>query len=176
MLSAFSLTASAQTTSGECSQTSTWTNDSATKTLTVSGTGFASNRSSAWEYFTIENVVIEKVIIENDKKSINIKNAAFRNCPNLEYLVMGPNIWYVNEYAFYGCTNLKNVYINGTTSDMTKELTIYTSDDKNVQPKFDCTDTAIMVLLDNVGANPCEPILIADENGKISKLPPPHKR
>ncbi len=44
----------------------------------------------------------------------NIGDGAFENYTKLESITMGTNITHVTAYAFYGCSNLKNVYYKGT--------------------------------------------------------------
>ncbi len=86
--------------SGWCGDNAKYTFDSATGTLTVSGTG-----EIDFDVFT-ENSSIKKLIV---KKGIDgIEYAAFYNCQNLSSVTLPDGIKYIGQGAFYNTKYYKN--------------------------------------------------------------------
>ena len=54
---------------------------------------------------------LENVIMNN--KITKIPSRTFQGCSNLKNLTLGTGLTYIGSYAFDGCTNLTNVYCNG---------------------------------------------------------------
>ncbi len=120
------LTASAAT-SGTCGDNLTWSYDTSTYTLTISGTGAMedygeSNRpweefvsyedefyDSYGDYYCTGPTGIQKVIIESGVASIS--ENAFYSCNYLTDVTVADTVKFIGSYAFYSCYNLKNINI-----------------------------------------------------------------
>ena len=106
----------AQATSGKCGENLTWSFDSSSGTLTISGTGEMNNydlnvsstgSSAPWiDDFSNQ---IEQVIIEDGV--ISIGNWAFYPCENLIFLTIPNSITSIGAYAFTGCISLASITI-----------------------------------------------------------------
>lgn len=144
LLTGISLTANAETYSGSCGTSATWTYDSETKTLTIAGAGVAASRkNAAWADLTIEHLVVEEGVDElwdnflkdcTALKSISlpstvhtINDYAFRGCTALEELYLPEGISQVRVGAFYGCTSLKKVMFNNKTKQITIGDNVFTN-------------------------------------------------
>ena len=103
--------------SGTCGDNLTWTYESATNTLTISGTGNMNNYQfysyfSPWDSFKSS---IKKVIIENGVTSIG--DFAFNNCRGLTSVTIPNSVTSIGEGAFNHCRGLTSVTIpNSVTS------------------------------------------------------------
>lgn len=140
LLSGFTLTTSAEETSGSCGENVTWEYNTDTKTLTISGSGamyntYTSTNLPPWmaDYKDlIENVVInegvtnvgkwafykcanlQKVIIPNGVTAIELR--AFSNCPKLEEINIPSSVTTIGVFAFWECSSLNEIIIpNGVT-------------------------------------------------------------
>lgn len=100
----FSTKVSALDSSGSCGNNVTYTFDSSTGLLTISGTGSMSNDSNFKE-----NEDIETVIINNGVTSIG--SWAFYNCFGLKSVTIPDSVTSIGHSAFRGCTSLINVMI-----------------------------------------------------------------
>ncbi len=137
VISIIPITASAATYSGTCGDDLTWTYDSSTYTLTISGTGamydYKSN-NRPWESYEdkIKDVVIEEgvtsignyafyhcdnlVSAELPDGIISIGESAFKWCEKLEYVNIPNGITTINAQTYAFCGNLKEITIpNGVT-------------------------------------------------------------
>ena len=103
--------------SGTCGDNLTWTYESATNTLTISGTGNMNNYqpfsyASPWDSFRSS---IKKVIIENGVTSIG--DRAFFKCSGLTSITIPNSVTSIGYTAFSGCSGLTSVTIpNSVTS------------------------------------------------------------
>lgn len=110
IISIIPITASAETpTSGTCGDNLTWEYDSATYTLTISGTGTMydyPHNKRPWESYE-DNI---KVIIINDGVT-SIGRYAFAYFDNLQDVTISNSVLYIGEYAFCSCDNLTEIVI-----------------------------------------------------------------
>ena len=108
----FSAYASVKT--GKCGDNVTYSLDTETGVLTISGTGEMKgyyNRNSPF----LENSNIKSVIIGNSVTSIGY--GAFYGCTSLTSVTIGNSVTSIGDLAFYNCTSLTNITIpNSVTS------------------------------------------------------------
>ena len=109
MFSGLQLTASAangedELTSGSCGENVTYSFNSSTGTLTVSGTGemtdFNADNRSPFQ----NNIQITTLIVQNGVTSIG--DMAFWSCRNLSSITMAASVKTIGDGAFYGCNAL----------------------------------------------------------------------
>ncbi len=114
-------TSLAAATSGKCGDNLTWSYNTSTKTLTISGTGAMTNYSilyndtagtwitaAPWRnyYNSIKTVVISSGVT-------SIGSSAFRGCSSLTSIAIPNSVTSIGSSAFYGCSSLKyNTYSN----------------------------------------------------------------
>lgn len=105
---------------GTCGENLTWTLDSDTGVLTISGTGDMNDFTTPsgypiigspityapWLYFSD---IIKTVTVENGVTSIG--EYAFPNCRALTEISLPSSLKKINDYAFFNCTALKNITI-----------------------------------------------------------------
>ncbi len=108
----FNAEANAETYSGTCGDNLTWSLDTETGELVISGTGsmksFIYSSSMPWYNYRSS---IKKVTIGNGVTSIG-KNA-FYSCDSLTSVTIGNGVTSIGGYAFENCTELENVYYSG---------------------------------------------------------------
>ena len=101
------IVASADTT-GSCGENATYSFDSSTGTLTISGTGAICDnfiQEKCESYINdIKTIVIEYGITE-------IENNAFYNCPSLTSITIPNNVTSIGKLAFYKCESLTSITI-----------------------------------------------------------------
>ncbi len=100
--------------SGKCGNDLTWSLDTESGELTISGTG------KMWDY-THENgfsklTQIKSIDIERGVSSISCW--AFRNCENLTSVVIRDGLESIGEAAFSGCKNLTDIIIPGSVKSI----------------------------------------------------------
>ena len=129
----FSITSSAATISGACGENLTWSYNTSTYTLTISGTGemydygYNNHPWKSYEY-SIRYVVVNngvttigeyafaycnnliKVTIGDSVTTIGER--AFHSCDSLTSVTIPDSVTTIGSYAFEDCTNIKNVFIN----------------------------------------------------------------
>ncbi|MBQ3151006.1 MAG: leucine-rich repeat domain-containing protein, partial [Clostridia bacterium] len=116
LLSLFELKAEAASYSGTCGDNLTWTLNTSTGALTISGTGAMTN----WSYpdfvpWYSDRSSIKSVTIGNGVTSIC--NYAFCECNTLTSMTIPDSVTSIGKYAFYYCTGLTSVTIgNSVTS------------------------------------------------------------
>ncbi|MBQ9552659.1 MAG: leucine-rich repeat protein [Clostridia bacterium] len=125
-------------TSGTCGDNLTWEYDTATATLTISGTGEMTDysnpdynevNSAPWIQYSdsIKNVVINEGIINIGKYAfigldglLNIEipdsvtiigRCSFEACDSLKSVVIGKSVICIDDYAFFGCSGLSHIVI-----------------------------------------------------------------
>ena len=109
----FSLSLSAETYSGTCGTNLTWTLDTESGILTISGTGkMTDDYSSPWDSY---RSYLTTVIIEDGVTSIG--DWVFRGCSSLTSVTIGNSVTSIGDHAFYECSSLTSVTIpNSVTS------------------------------------------------------------
>lgn len=93
-----------------------------TKTLTINGTGSTKNHLPLYKD-EAEHIIVNVDTAAEDFEGYAVKTAelncliayanCFRDCVNLETVILGSNCQSINEGAFYNCPALKDLYING---------------------------------------------------------------
>ena len=95
---------------GTCGENLTWTFESATGTLTISGTGqmakYGLSNPAPWYNFRFD---ILKVIFESGVTSID--DCAFFDCSNLTSISIPDGMTEINFGAFQDCNELININI-----------------------------------------------------------------
>ncbi len=138
----FSLSLSAETYSGTCGENLTWTLDTETGVLTISGTGAMTNytyigedkTNTPWYSYSssIKTVVISDGVTSigsyafaycNSLTSITIPNSvtsigdwAFANCTSLTFVTIPNSVTSIGLGAFFGCESLIEVSIPETVT------------------------------------------------------------
>ena len=124
------------TSSGTCGDNLTWTLESPSGQLTISGTGAMydwSEGSRPWPGYRVRRVVIENGVTSIGKNAFSycsnltnisipdsvtaIGNSAFRNCSSLTEITIPNAVTSIGGFAFYGCSGLLSLAIPaGVTS------------------------------------------------------------
>ena len=103
------ITSNAVTLSGTCGDNVTWSYDTSTYTLTISGTGamydFEYN-NRPWGDF---KGVIKKVVINNGVTKIG--DSAFNDCGSLTCITIPDSVTTIGNFAFYYCASLTGIII-----------------------------------------------------------------
>ncbi|MBQ3151757.1 MAG: leucine-rich repeat domain-containing protein, partial [Clostridia bacterium] len=106
----FTIKAEAATYSGTCGDNLTWTLDTSTGKLTISGTGAMTNWSSSSSAPWYSNrSSVKSVTIGNSVTSIG--SYAFYGCTNLTSVTIPDSVTSIGDYAFRGCDSLTSVTI-----------------------------------------------------------------
>ena len=112
----FTLKADAATKSGKCGDNLTWSLDTDTGVLTVSGTGDMYNWSSVSNVPWYSNRSSVKTVVIGDSVT-SIGNYAFNNCTGLTSITIPDSVTSIGGSAFENCTGLTSVTIgNSVTS------------------------------------------------------------
>lgn len=102
-------------TSGQCGNNLTWSYNTETKTLTISGTGDMYNYGSydaiPWYQY---HSSIKNVSIGNDVTSID--NYVFSHCTSLISVTIPDSVTTIDENAFRYCTGLSSITV-GTENE-----------------------------------------------------------
>ena len=101
----FTLPASAANTSGKCGRSATWSFDTSTGTLTISGTGAVwMSMQDSWDPYRdqIKSVVVEPGILE-------LGSHAFSYCEKLQSVSLPKTLVSMIDMVFYKCTSLKSI-------------------------------------------------------------------
>ena len=109
VMSIIPITVSAATYSGTCGDNVTWTYDSSTYTLTISGTGDMYDYETdnrPWESY---EDYIKKVVIEDGVTLIG--NNAFYHCGKIVSVILPDSVTSIGESAFYYCKKLQSINI-----------------------------------------------------------------
>lgn len=108
--------------SGSCGDNLTWSLDTASGELVISGTGEMRNYSVSMQNGTTVTgapwgkyfLSIKSVTIDDGVTSIGER--AFQNCTSLENITVPNSITSIGEVAFLGCTSLESVIIPGAVT------------------------------------------------------------
>ena len=109
VLSIVPIIASAATYGGTCGDNVTWTYDSSTYTLTISGTGDMYDykyNNRPWESYKNK---IKSVVVNDDITKIG--DFAFYRLSKVESIIFPENISEFGEKVFYGCESLTNIVL-----------------------------------------------------------------
>ena len=116
---------------GKCGTNVTYSLDTSTDVLTISGTGDMKDYSGKNSPF-YEDPFIESIIIENGVTSIGVY--AFYGCTSLTNVTIGNNVTSIGSFAFEKCTSLTNVTIPNSVTSIGSEAfynTAYYNDESN---------------------------------------------
>lgn len=112
------LGAFAETTSGTCGENLTWTFDSETGVLTISGEGEMDrySLSSPAPWLTHKNLILSVVVEENVTEISEYAFTSYANydlngCENLVSVSLPDSIAKIGKYAFAGCAKLTSINI-----------------------------------------------------------------
>ena len=156
----FSSKASALDSSGSCGDNVTYTFDSSTGLLTISGTGEMQDYDEEESPF-YNNSSIKSVVINNGVTSIG--NWAFVYCDSLTSVTIGNSVTSIGGYAFYWCTSLTSVTIGNSVTRIgddafygcagLKELTMPCSAKiyNNIYTFYNCTNIEKVTLTKGTG-------------------------
>ncbi len=114
----FSAKASALGSSGSCGSNVTYTFDSSTGLLTISGTGTMRNYGYQGSPF-YGNSSIKNVVINNGVTSIG--SSAFYYCTSLTSITIPDSVTSIGNYAFSGCIGLTSVTIGNSVTSIGNE-------------------------------------------------------
>ena len=106
----FNIFASAASYSGTCGDNLTWTFDTETGELSITGTGAMYNydyNNRPWESYEYD---IKSVVIGNSVTTIG--DDAFAYCNSLTSVTIGNSVTTIGSYAFYDCESLKNITVD----------------------------------------------------------------
>ncbi len=122
----FSIKSSAATETGTCGENLTWSFDTETGTLTISGTGdmddyeiiypdggITSTINSPWSIYT---EIIENIIIESGVTTIG--NYAFEECKSLVNIAIPNSITSIGYRALHNCSLLENLIIPSSVNNI----------------------------------------------------------
>ena len=115
-ISAIPFTAYALDASGTCGDNATYTFDSSTGTVTISGTGSTKDYTSVYSPFTNDAASVKSVIIEDGITRIGA--GLFEHCTNLTKVTIGNTVTAIARYAFNDCTALKRVTIPSSVTNI----------------------------------------------------------
>ena len=107
--------------SGSCGTNATWTYNTETGALIISGTGaitkYKSTQVRPWEAYKddIKSVVVNKGITKID-------NYAFRNLTNLMYVSLPDSLGEIGNYVFRYCSSLRSIVIPNSVYSVGSEV------------------------------------------------------
>ena len=108
LLAGLAITANAATYSGTCGENLTWTLDSETGVLEITGTGEMKNWLANAPWYSYRNS-IKSVSIDGGVTSIG--RNAFSDCTELTSMTISEGVTSIGRFAFSGCTGLTSVMI-----------------------------------------------------------------
>ena len=112
--SGLNLTAYADVQTGKCGDNVTYSLDTSTGVLTISGTGEMTDSP-----FGQNSNIIKSVIIENGVTSIG--DSAFCHCKSLTNVTIGSSVTSIGESAFLRCTSLISITIPNSVTSIENE-------------------------------------------------------
>lgn len=114
LLTLMCLSANAATYSGTCGDNLTWSLDTDTGVLEISGTGAMEDYSSSSAPWYSCRDYVKTVTIGDGITCIG--DNAFYGCVSIVNIVIPVNVTVINRYVFYGCTSLVNITVNGNVT------------------------------------------------------------
>ena len=114
LLCALPFTASAATYIGTCGDNLTWSLDTDTGVLNITGTGAMYDYSYASVPWYSYSSYIKTVNIDNSVTTIS--NYAFYDCDSLTSVTIGNSVTTIGDYAFNWCTSLTSVTIGNSVT------------------------------------------------------------
>ena len=107
----------AENSSGRCGSNLVWEYDASTATLTISNTGTYSTEMYNYSYGKTPWFAFEDSIktVNADSLVSSVGKGAFTDCESLETVNM-PGVTNVGDYAFEGCSSLKNIILSSNAS------------------------------------------------------------
>lgn len=104
----------AEITTGSAGPTATWEYDSATKVLTISGTGAMTDYD--WGASFTSGMDMETVVVAQG--ITHIGNLTFEDCSSLISVTIPDSVTSIGEYAFSSCANLTSVTIPSSVTSI----------------------------------------------------------
>lgn len=129
-LSALALSASAETLSGSCGDQVTYTLDTDSGLLTISGTGAMRDYPNPYTPWYENQESIRRIIIENGVTTIGID--AFCMCEKLKSITIPNSVTSIAEEAFALCSDSKNITIPNSVTSIGEKAFAYCSSLKNI--------------------------------------------
>ena len=126
-----SIPSNAATYSGECGDNLTWTYDTLTYTLTISGTGAMYDydyNNRPWE---IHDHSIKEIIINYGVTTIG--KDAFADCKNVVTATIPSSVTRIGDYAFADCNSITNIIIPDSVTSIGNEAFRYCTSLINVK-------------------------------------------
>ncbi|GHT67718.1 hypothetical protein FACS189452_05980 [Bacteroidia bacterium] len=128
--------ANAQETSGSCGTNATWSYNTSTKVLTISGTGAMTNYSGGnapWDSYStqitsvsitgVTSIGINAFFLYSGLTSVSIGNSvtsigsgAFQDCSGLTSINIPNSVTSIGNYAFYGCSGLTAINVDAANT------------------------------------------------------------
>lgn len=112
---AFEVSATDESYSGSCGDNVTYSFDSTSGTLTISGTGDMTDWSMGGSLWNSYRELILSVVIGSGVTSIG--DCAFYYCTSLESIEIPDSVTSIDASAFTGCTSLTTIYFTGTQAE-----------------------------------------------------------
>ena len=119
------ITSNAYVYSGECGDNVTWSYNTSTYTLTISGTGDMydySYNNRPWESYEDD---IKTVVINNGVTTIG--DWAFYDCDSLTSVTIPDSVTTIGDYAFCGCDSLASVTIPDSVTNIGNGAYLHTA-------------------------------------------------
>ena len=140
MFSIIPITASAATYSGTCGDNATWTYDTSTGILTISGTGNMYDNNAPWSKYQNN---IKEIVISDGVTSIG--RAAFYGLTKMTSITIPESVTSIGKLAFYCCSALTSITVDANNN-------VYSNDEFGVLFNKDKT-TLIQYPIGNTATN-----------------------
>lgn len=118
-------------TTGKCGVNVTYSFDTSTGMLTISGTGDMADYSFGNSSPFDSNSNIKSVIIENSVTSIG--SCAFDGCTSLTSVTIPNSVTSIGDCAFYNCTSLTSVTIPDSVTSIGRDVFYYCTSLKSIE-------------------------------------------
>ncbi len=143
ILSIIPITVSAATYSGTCGDNLTWTYDSSTYILTISGTGDMYDNNPPWAKYQNS---IKEIVISDGVTSIG--RAAFFGIVNMTSITIPESITSIGELAFYDCSSLTSITVDpNNTYFSNDEFGVLFNKDKTELIQYPIGNTAVSYII-----------------------------
>ncbi|MCC8014219.1 MAG: leucine-rich repeat protein [Eubacterium sp.] len=114
LILALNISANAAVLSGSCGDDVTYSLDSSSGVLTISGTGEMTNYTSSSAPWYSKRTLIKQVTVGSGITSIG--NYAFYNCVNLTHATLSSTVISYGNYAFRNCSSLTSITTTGVAT------------------------------------------------------------